>query len=53
MLSLKGGKLAVIDRCKTVVETFLRLNLEDKHLDLQHFMKEELLPSAGELLSRT
>lgn len=53
MLSLKGGKLAVIDRCKTVVETFLSLNLEDKDLDLQHFMKEELLPSAGELLSRT
>ncbi|XP_075868893.1 mutS protein homolog 5 [Nelusetta ayraudi] len=37
------------NRCKTVVEKFLSLNLEDKDLDLQHFMKEELLPSAGEL----
>lgn len=47
MLSLEGRP--VIDRCKTVVEKFLSLNLEDKDLDLQHFMKEELLPSAGEL----
>lgn len=45
--------MLVIDRCKTLVEKFLSLNLEDKDLDLQHFMKEELLPSAGELLSRT
>lgn len=46
-------ELPVIDRCKSLVERFLSLNLEDQHLDLQHFMKEELLPSAGELLSRT
>ncbi|XP_026173036.1 mutS protein homolog 5 [Mastacembelus armatus] len=38
-------------RCRSVVEKFLSLDLEDKDLDLQHFMKEELLPSAGEVLS--
>lgn len=53
MLSSEGDILHVIDRCKIVAEKFLRLNLEDEDLDLQHFMKEELLPSAGELLSRT
>uniref|UniRef100_A0A7N5ZZ24 MutS protein homolog 5 n=1 Tax=Anabas testudineus TaxID=64144 RepID=A0A7N5ZZ24_ANATE len=36
------------DRCRSVVEKFLNLDLEDKDLDLQRFMKEELLPSAGE-----
>ncbi|XP_042345526.1 mutS protein homolog 5 [Plectropomus leopardus] len=41
------------NRCRSVVETFLSLDLEDKDLDLQHFMKEELLPSAGELLNRS
>uniref|UniRef100_A0A3Q4AJD4 MutS protein homolog 5 n=1 Tax=Mola mola TaxID=94237 RepID=A0A3Q4AJD4_MOLML len=35
-------------RCKSVVERFLSLDLEDKDLDLQRFMKEELLPSADE-----
>ncbi|KAF1387904.1 hypothetical protein PFLUV_G00084760 [Perca fluviatilis] len=37
------------NRCRSVVKMFLSLDLEDKDLDLQHFMKEELLPSAGEL----
>lgn len=46
-------ELPVIDRCKSLVEKFLSLNLEDEDLDLQHFMEEEFLPSAGELLSRT
>ncbi|KAA8591600.1 hypothetical protein FQN60_016974 [Etheostoma spectabile] len=41
------------NRCRSVVETFLSLDLEDKDLDLQHFMKEELLPSAGELSNRS
>uniref|UniRef100_UPI0037E7B62E mutS protein homolog 5 n=1 Tax=Semicossyphus pulcher TaxID=241346 RepID=UPI0037E7B62E len=41
------------NRCRSVVEKFLGLDLEDKDLDLQHFMKEELLPSAGELLNRS
>ncbi|XP_060905407.1 mutS protein homolog 5 [Labrus mixtus] len=41
------------NRCRSVVEKFLCLDLEDKDLDLQHFMKEELLPSAGELLNRS
>ncbi|KAM7420771.1 hypothetical protein PAMA_015134 [Pampus argenteus] len=41
------------NRCRSVVEEFLNLDLEDKDLDLQQFMKEELLPSAGELLNRS
>ncbi|XP_034466474.1 mutS protein homolog 5 isoform X3 [Hippoglossus hippoglossus] len=41
------------NRCRSVVERFLNLNLEDKELDLQSFMKEELLPSAGELLNHS
>ncbi|MEQ2273437.1 hypothetical protein XENORESO_004152 [Xenotaenia resolanae] len=40
-------------RCQSVVEKFLSLELEDKDLDLQGFMKDELLPSAGELLNRS
>ncbi|XP_061572797.1 mutS protein homolog 5 [Cololabis saira] len=40
-------------RCTSVVEKFLSLDLEDKDLDLQRFMKDELLPSAGELLKRS
>uniref|UniRef100_A0A8C2X1A1 MutS protein homolog 5 n=1 Tax=Cyclopterus lumpus TaxID=8103 RepID=A0A8C2X1A1_CYCLU len=38
--------------CRSLVEAFLSLDLDDKDLDLQHFMKEELLPSAGELLNQ-
>ncbi|XP_053288952.1 mutS protein homolog 5 [Pleuronectes platessa] len=41
------------NRCRSVVERFLNLNLEDKELDLQGFMKDELLPSAGELLNHS
>ncbi|TNN02578.1 hypothetical protein fugu_010065 [Takifugu bimaculatus] len=41
------------NRCRFVVEKFLRLDLDDKDLDLQRFLKEELLPSAGELLNHT
>lgn len=44
-------RMCVTGRCRSVVERFLNLDLEDKDLDLQHFMKEELLPSAGELLN--
>ncbi|XP_030604943.1 mutS protein homolog 5 [Archocentrus centrarchus] len=40
-------------RCWSVVEKFLSLELEDKDLDLQRFLKEELLPSAGDLLNRS
>ncbi|CAI5662383.1 unnamed protein product [Oreochromis niloticus] len=40
-------------RCQFVVEKFLSLNLEDKDLDVQRFLKEELLPSAGDLLNRS
>uniref|UniRef100_A0A3P8RTP1 MutS protein homolog 5 n=1 Tax=Amphiprion percula TaxID=161767 RepID=A0A3P8RTP1_AMPPE len=35
-------------KCRSVVEKFLSLDLDDKDLDLQAFMKDELLPSAGE-----
>ncbi|KAM8734174.1 mutS protein homolog 5 [Acanthopagrus schlegelii] len=41
------------NRCRSVVEKFLSLDLEDKDLNLQHFLKEELLPSAGELLNHS
>lgn len=45
--------LFVGNRCQFVVEKFLSLNLEDKDLDVQRFLKEELLPSAGDLLNRS
>ncbi|XP_078788761.1 mutS protein homolog 5 isoform X3 [Oryzias latipes] len=35
-------------RCKIMVEKFLSLDLDNKDLDLKSFMKEEILPSAGE-----
>ncbi|XP_054903936.1 mutS protein homolog 5 isoform X3 [Poeciliopsis prolifica] len=40
-------------RCQSVVQKFLSLDLEDKDVDLQSFMKDELLPSAGELLNHS
>ncbi|XP_037532892.1 mutS protein homolog 5 [Nematolebias whitei] len=40
-------------RCSSVVARFLSLDLEDKDLDLQSFMKDELLPSAGEKLNHS
>uniref|UniRef100_A0A8C4IEH1 MutS protein homolog 5 n=1 Tax=Dicentrarchus labrax TaxID=13489 RepID=A0A8C4IEH1_DICLA len=49
----RGVEQSVTDRCRSVVEKFLSLDLEDKDLDLQHFMKEEFLPSAGELLNHS
>uniref|UniRef100_A0A3Q1HA52 DNA mismatch repair proteins mutS family domain-containing protein n=1 Tax=Anabas testudineus TaxID=64144 RepID=A0A3Q1HA52_ANATE len=48
---LTGMYVCVTNRCRSVVEKFLNLDLEDKDLDLQRFMKEELLPSAGEVLN--
>ncbi|XP_008321312.1 mutS protein homolog 5 [Cynoglossus semilaevis] len=41
------------NRCRSVVEKFLNLDLEDKAVDLHHFMKKELLPSGGDLMNRT
>ncbi|CAG11913.1 unnamed protein product, partial [Tetraodon nigroviridis] len=38
-------------RCRFVVEKFLSLHLDDADVDLQRFMKEEVLPSGGELLN--
>lgn len=36
------------NRCRSVVEKFLSLDLEDKDSDLHSFMKDELLPSSGD-----
>ncbi|XP_077455319.1 mutS protein homolog 5 [Stigmatopora argus] len=35
------------DRYKTLVEKFMSLDLDDDNLDLDSFMKEQVLPSAG------
>uniref|UniRef100_A0AAQ4NQT6 DNA mismatch repair proteins mutS family domain-containing protein n=1 Tax=Gasterosteus aculeatus aculeatus TaxID=481459 RepID=A0AAQ4NQT6_GASAC len=43
----------VNDRCRSLVEAFLSLDLDDNELNLQNFMTEELLPSAGELLNHS
>uniref|UniRef100_G3P3K3 MutS protein homolog 5 n=1 Tax=Gasterosteus aculeatus aculeatus TaxID=481459 RepID=G3P3K3_GASAC len=40
-------------RCRSLVEAFLSLDLDDNELNLQNFMTEELLPSAGELLNHS
>uniref|UniRef100_A0A3Q1IBI1 DNA mismatch repair proteins mutS family domain-containing protein n=1 Tax=Anabas testudineus TaxID=64144 RepID=A0A3Q1IBI1_ANATE len=51
LLNFNCMYVCVTNRCRSVVEKFLNLDLEDKDLDLQRFMKEELLPSAGEVLN--
>ncbi|KAM4600374.1 mutS protein homolog 5 [Polymixia lowei] len=38
------------NRCTCVVDKFLQVDLEDKNVDLQRFLKEDLLPSGGDLL---
>ncbi|XP_069491252.1 mutS protein homolog 5 isoform X2 [Ambystoma mexicanum] len=43
----KEGKL---ERCKTLVEKFLALDLQDPSLDLQEFMSQEVLPAAAAIL---
>ncbi|MCI4386162.1 hypothetical protein PGIGA_G00059170 [Pangasianodon gigas] len=40
----------LITRCESVVEKFLSLNLDDPSTDLQRFLKDELLPTVGEVL---
>uniref|UniRef100_A0A674MBW6 MutS protein homolog 5 n=1 Tax=Takifugu rubripes TaxID=31033 RepID=A0A674MBW6_TAKRU len=42
-----------VKMCKHTGEKPNNLDLDDKDLDLQRFLKEELLPSAGELLNHT
>ncbi|XP_019896234.2 mutS protein homolog 5 isoform X1 [Esox lucius] len=37
-------------KCVRVVEKFLCVNLEDQSVDLQRYMREELLPSGGDML---
>lgn len=41
------------NRGRFVVEKFLSLDLDDTGLDVQRFMKEEILPSGGELLNHS
>lgn len=48
-----GMYVYVPNRYRSVVDRFFSLDLEDKDLDLQRFMKEELLPSAEQLLNRS
>ncbi|KAK0147862.1 MutS 5 [Merluccius polli] len=38
------------NRCNWLVEKFLSVDLNNKDVNLQNFLKEELLPSAGDLL---
>lgn len=49
---LSGIVLALVFvlRCESVVEKFLSLDLDDPSTDLQSFLKDELLPSIGEVL---
>uniref|UniRef100_A0A8C5BFJ8 DNA mismatch repair proteins mutS family domain-containing protein n=1 Tax=Gadus morhua TaxID=8049 RepID=A0A8C5BFJ8_GADMO len=40
--------LQYLHRCHWLVDKFLSVDLNDKDVDLQKFLKEELLPSAGD-----
>ncbi|KFQ75666.1 MutS protein 5, partial [Phaethon lepturus] len=39
-----------MEKCKSVVEKFLCLDLDDPHMDLEDFMRKEVLPSAASVL---
>lgn len=43
----KGDRM---EKCKSVVEKFLHLDLDDPHVDLEEFMRKEVLPSAASVL---
>ncbi|KAM9298472.1 mutS protein homolog 5 [Morus bassanus] len=43
----KGDRM---EKCKSVVEKFLRLDLDDPQVDLEEFMRQEVLPSAASVL---
>lgn len=43
----KGDQM---EKCKSVVEKFLCLDLDDPHVDLEEFMHKEVLPSAASVL---
>uniref|UniRef100_A0A4W4FRN1 MutS protein homolog 5 n=1 Tax=Electrophorus electricus TaxID=8005 RepID=A0A4W4FRN1_ELEEL len=45
-----GKAIKRLDQCERVVEKFLSLDLDDPSVDLHSYMKDELLPSTGELL---
>ena len=40
--------LQYLYRCHWLVDRFLNVDLNEKGVDLQKFLKEELLPSAGD-----
>ncbi|XP_051648512.1 mutS protein homolog 5 [Manacus candei] len=39
-----------VEKCKSVVEKFLSLDLDDPHVDLEEFLRKEVLPSAASVL---
>ncbi|XP_061234254.1 mutS protein homolog 5 [Neopsephotus bourkii] len=43
----KGDRM---EKCKSVVEKFLCLDLDDPHVDLEEFMRKEVLPSAASVM---
>ncbi|KAM9382636.1 mutS protein homolog 5 [Phaethornis superciliosus] len=43
----KGDRM---EKCKSVVEKFLCLDLDDPNVDLEEFMRKEVLPSAASIL---
>ncbi|KAM6365911.1 LOW QUALITY PROTEIN: mutS protein homolog 5 [Alca torda] len=43
----KGDQM---EKCKSVVEKFLRLDLDDPQVDVEEFMRKEVLPSAASVL---
>uniref|UniRef100_A0A8B9FBI3 MutS protein homolog 5 n=1 Tax=Amazona collaria TaxID=241587 RepID=A0A8B9FBI3_9PSIT len=43
----KGDRM---EKCKCVVEKFLSLDLDDPHVDLEEFMRKEMLPSAASVM---
>ncbi|XP_069707076.1 mutS protein homolog 5 [Phaenicophaeus curvirostris] len=44
------SKVDQMEKCRSVVEKFLHLDLDDPQLDLEEFMREEVLPSAASVL---
>ncbi|XP_074844862.1 mutS protein homolog 5 [Carettochelys insculpta] len=44
------SKESQLERCKSLVEKFLSLDLDNSQLDLEKFMSQEVLPSAASIL---
>ncbi|XP_054853379.1 mutS protein homolog 5 [Eublepharis macularius] len=45
-----SSKEKQLESCKSLVDRFLSLNLDDPQLDLKEFMNQEVLPSASSIL---